>query len=213
MVATIPPKPKKGTRFYDAVNARYAEMLPFITKTAMIAFAPQDYEARNEAVQNTKVWALILLHQLAINGRLDEAKAAPIAKFAVGRHCEGRIAGTPTSTTDVLADRCKSLGRVRVVHDDYIADSFQSEATRLSARYPVDRTVQFKMDFFEGWLQEQSERDRSIILDLATGETTGAVARKYGVSDGLISQYRKRYRASWSEYLADKKEAAEKAAA
>ena len=212
MVATIPPTPKKGTRFYDAVNARYAEMLLFITKTAMLAFAPQDYEARNEAIQNTKVWALILLHQLALNGRLDEAKAAPIAKFAVGRHCEGRIAGTPTSTTDVLADRCKSLGRVRVVHDDYIADSFQSEATRLSARYPVARTVQFKMDFFEGWLQEQSDRDRAIILDLATGETTGDVARKYGVSDGLISQYRKRYRASWNEYISDEKEAAKEAA-
>ena len=34
MVATIPPVPKKGTRFYDAVNARYAEMLPCITKRA-----------------------------------------------------------------------------------------------------------------------------------------------------------------------------------
>ena len=59
MVATIPPIPRKGTRFYDAVNARYAEMLPFITKAATLAFAQQDYEARNEAVQNTKVWALI----------------------------------------------------------------------------------------------------------------------------------------------------------
>jgi transposase-like protein len=68
------------------------------------------------------------------------------------------------------------------------------------------------MGFFEGWLQEQSDRDRSIILDLATGETTGAVARKYGVSDGLISQYRKRYRASWLAYISDKKEAAEQAA-
>ena len=68
------------------------------------------------------------------------------------------------------------------------------------------------MDFFEGWLQEQSERDRAIILDLATGETTGAVARKYGVSDGLISQYRKRYRSSWNAYIADKKEAVEEAA-
>jgi hypothetical protein len=76
----------------------------------------------------------------------------------------------------------------------------------------LDRTVQFKMDFFEGWLQEQSDRDRAIILDLATGETTGAVARKYGVSDGLISQYRKRYRSSWNEYIADKKETAENAA-
>jgi hypothetical protein len=68
------------------------------------------------------------------------------------------------------------------------------------------------MDFFEGWLQGQSERDREIILDLAMGETTGAVACKYGVSDGLISQYRKRYRSSWNEYISDKKEAAEQAA-
>jgi len=42
---------------------------------------------------------------------------------------------------------------------------------------------------------------------------TGDVARKYGVSDGLISQYRKRYRSSWNEYIADKKEAVENVAA
>ena len=52
MVTTIPPVPKKGTRFYDAVNARYAEMLPCITKTALLAFASKGYEARDEAVQN-----------------------------------------------------------------------------------------------------------------------------------------------------------------
>ena len=106
-----------------------------LSKTALLAFASKGYEARDEAVQNTKVWALVLLHQLAVDGRLEEAKAMPIARFAVGRHCEGRIAGTPTSTVDVLADRCKSLGRVNVVHDDTIAGSFQSEATKVSARY------------------------------------------------------------------------------
>jgi len=52
----------------------------------------------------------------------------------------------------------------------------------------------------------RSLRDQAIILDLARNETTGDVAKKYGVSDGLISQYRKRYEASWNEYIADKRE-------
>ena len=212
MVATIPPVPKKGTRFYDAVNARYTEMLPCITKTALLAFASKGYEARDEAVQNTKVWALVLLHQLAVDGRLEEAKAMPIARFAVGRHCEGRIAGTPTSTVDVLADRCKSLGRVNVVHDDTIAGSFQSEATKVSARYPVDRQVQFRMDFFEGWLQQQSPRDKEIIRLLAMGDIPSEVARKLGVSPACICLRQKRFRASWNEYIADKKDVTKESA-
>jgi len=46
--------------------------------------------------------------------------------------------------------------------------------------------VQFKIDFFEGWLPQQSPRDQEIILDLAKGHTTGEVAKKHGVSDGAI---------------------------
>ena len=215
MVATIPPMPKKGTRFYDAVNARYAEMLPFITKTAMLAFASNGYEARDEAVQNTKVWAFILLHQLAVDGRLAEAKAVPIARFAVGRHCEGRIAGSSTSTVDVMSSYCQNLGRSKVKHyglAEKISDSFTSEAAATDARYPVARTVQFKMDFFEGWLQQQTPRNKEMIRLLAMGNSPSEVARKLGVSPSCICLWQKRFRASWNDYIADKKETANEAA-
>ena len=49
--------------------------------------------------------------------------------------------------------------------------------------------------------QQQSVEDQWIITDLAMSETTNAVARKYGVSAGLISQYRKRYAKSWKSFL------------
>jgi hypothetical protein len=80
-----------------------------------------------------------------------------------------------------MSPHCQNLGRSKVKNfglAENITDSFTSEAAATDSRYPVDRTVQFKMDFIEGWLQEQTKRDRSIIVDLAMGESTGDVARK-----------------------------------
>jgi transposase-like protein len=57
------------------------------------------------------------------------------------------------------------------------------------------------MDFFEGWYQQQSPRDREIIRDLAMGETTADVAKKYGVSPGAVSQWRRKYAESWQKFI------------
>jgi hypothetical protein len=74
-------------------------------------------------------------------------------------------------------------------------------------RTSVADSVEFKIDF-EAWLHRQTPRDRKIILALMVGETTGNVAKRYGVSAGLISQYRKRYGNSWNAYIVDKRQMA-----
>jgi len=124
----------------------------------------------------------------------------PIKDFAIKKYKDGRrFIGS--STTDILAERTRILKR----SDIYSLTLF--DAREGSLHFMIDkwnnvsRTVQFKIDFFETWLQQQTERDRAIIIDLAMGETTGDVARKHGVSDGLISQYRKKYRASWEAFI------------
>ena len=124
----------------------------------------------------------------------------PIKDFAIKKYKDGRrFLGS--STTDLLAERTRILKR----SDVYSLTLF--DAREGSLHFMIDkwnnvsRTVQFKIDFFETWLQQQTERDRAIIIDLAMGETTGDVARKHGVSDGLISQYRKRYKASWNAFI------------
>jgi hypothetical protein len=64
----------------------------------------------------------------------------------------------------------------------------------------VSDYVQMKMDY-EGWYHLQSPRDQKIIADLAMGETTNAVARKFGVSAGLISIKRKNFAKSWNAFI------------
>lgn len=103
-----------------------------------------------------------------------------------------------------MAEHCQLLGRVKVHNAglaDHIADTFESEATAVDARYPVHKTVQLRIDFFQTWLRSQTDRDQQIIRDLAMDETTGDVAKKYGVSPASISQYRRRYADSYYSFI------------
>ena len=201
----------KSGKFYtdEQINAKFLELLPLITKTARIAFAKYDTDRREEAVQNVHAMAFYNLKRLAEKGRLEDAKATPLAWYAIKRHSAGRVFGVQSRSTDVMSKCCQLLGRAQIKHygaGEYVTDTFESTATALDARYPVDRTVQFKIDFFEDWYQRQSPRDKEIIRDLAMGYTTNEVAKKFGVSAGLISQYRKKYAESWYTFISDKRE-------
>jgi len=206
---------RKSAAFDEAVNLKFLELMPFLTQSARRAFSGYNYDKQADAVQNVLVWAFENLKRLASKGRLHDVYAGSLARFAIGRHREGRSLGVVTSSGDVMSSFCQSLGRSKVKNyglAENIADSFESEATATDARYPVARTVQFKMDFFEGWLQEQTPKHQEIIRLLAMGNSPSEVARKCGVSPVYICQSQKRYRASWNEYIADKKEAANEAA-
>jgi len=50
------------------------------------------------------------------------------------------------------------------------------------------------------WLRTLPRRNRRIAKILATGETTNAAAKKFGVSAGRISQLRRELEASWAAY-------------
>jgi DNA-binding NarL/FixJ family response regulator len=52
--------------------------------------------------------------------------------------------------------------------------------------------VAFRIDF-AAWLRSHPSRDRRINLMLATGESTRAVAKRFDISEGRISQLRRRY--------------------
>jgi len=208
---------RKSAAFDEAVNLKFLELMPFITRLAKRAFAGYNSDRQADAIQNVLVWAFENLKRLASKGRLHDVYAGSLARFAIGRHREGRSLGVTTSSGDVMSQYCQSLGRSNVKNyglAENITDSFSSEATALDARYPVARTVQFKMDFIEGWLQEQTPKNREIIRLLAMGDIPSEVARKIGMSPATICQYQKRFRASWLAYISDKKEtAADKKAA
>lgn len=149
----IAPIRTPNRRYTDEqVNARFLELMPRIKKTALIAFASYRGERRDEAVQSVLVGAFQMLKQLAENGRLDDAYATPLARYAIGRYREGRPGGVSSCSTDVMGEHCKKLGRSSVRNfglAERIADTFQSEAAAADARYPVHRTVALRIDFFQ----------------------------------------------------------------
>ena len=153
----------------------------------------------DDALQELRAIAFGMYRSLVRRGK--ETFYSPIANFAIKRYKSGRrFAGS--CTTDVLSDETRILERCEICSLDqfdlndgdmpFLTDWRQSN---------VADTVQFKIDFHDDWYHRQSPRDQQIIDDLAIGKTTGEVARKYSVSDGLISQYRKRYRASWESFI------------
>ena len=77
-----------------------------------------------------------------------------------------------------------------------------------NSRTPVADQAAFSIDFPE-WLATLSARDRRIVDDLAAGERTGDVARKFGVSAGRVSQMRGQLKESWEAFGEDGDDAEE----
>lgn len=188
----------------EEINEKFLELMPKIIKIAKHAFKEYDADRKEDAVQSVLVTAFHNVKLLAEQGRLDDAFATPIAWYAVKAHKCGRIGGVPQNSTDVFGERCRWLGRSTIKNYGLateITDSFESEATAADARYPVHKTVQLKMDFFENWFRQQTPRDQEAMKMLAIGEATGDVAKHFGVSPGAVSQWRRRFADSWFAFI------------
>ena len=129
---------------------------------------------------------------LSLVKRGKEIFFTPIMKFAIKRYREGRrFIGS--NSTDALSDKTRVMGRSTIKNGDTLH-------LMLDQKDDVARAVQFKLDFID-WYHRQGTRDQQIIFDLAMSETTNAVAKKFGVTAGAVSQYRKRYEKSWSAFI------------
>jgi hypothetical protein len=80
-------------------------------------------------------------------------------------------------------------------------NSFE-ERLRDNSITPVPDQAQFRLDF-PAWRRRHSHRDRRIIDDMAMDESTKQLARKYGLSQGRISQMRGAFRKDWHDFVAD----------
>jgi len=74
-------------------------------------------------------------------------------------------------------------------------------------KVPVPDLAAFRIDFGK-WLQMFTHRDRGIIFALASGETTMVVAERFGLSDGRVSQLRRKFEKLWRTFQGEAEEAA-----
>ena len=182
----------------------FLKMLPLIENYAQRAFRDLDPEARDDAVQEVIANATVAFVRLVELGKVDLAYPSVLARFGVAQVCDGRRVGNRLRISDVLSVYAQRKKGFRV----HSLDRFDNESGEWletvveDMRTPVPDQVAFRIDFPD-WLSRQTKRNRHIAEALAVGQSTGDVARQFGVSPSRISQLRQEFYQSWREFHGD----------
>jgi hypothetical protein len=192
------PRHKACSRLW---NDRFLQFLPTIREQAEYAFRRVPFEAREELVQEVVAMAYRMFHRLAMKGKMKLAYPTPLAQFSIRNVRAGRRIGSPRNKHDVIS-RCVPARNGFVIKP---LDRFNPRTGRWHEVLVEDRTAgpaeiaAARIDW-AAWLRSMSRRQRAIASLLARGETTGAVARKYRISTGRISQLRIWFRENWEQF-------------
>lgn len=181
-----------------AWQERFLAMLPAIQTHARLAFRHLKPEARDDATQEVVANALVALTRLVQLGKTDVAYPTVLARYAVAQFQDGRRVGNRRNVRDVLSPYAQKRKRIDVERlDRFDKEAGQwVEAVVEDHRTPILEQVAFRCDF-PAWLDTLPRRNRRIAEALAVGHATGAVARRFKVSPGRVSQLRDELRQSW----------------
>lgn len=181
-----------------SAQALFLMLMPSVRCHARHAFRRLRQLEQEEAVQDVLVQVFITCVQLATHGQQSKAYPSALARFAIARYREGRRAGQPTRSRDLMSEarlqrQSRCCGRPIQQREDWQA------AVAADSRTPVLDQVCFRMDF-PVWLSHLSERQRRIAHTLALGNTVTEAARLHRVTPARISQLRQELRESWLEF-------------
>ena len=194
----IAPAKSKSQYDHDAVNEKFEQMLPRVRLMALHAFRDKDRELRYELVAEVIARAYAAFVRLAKQGRAELGYATPLALFSIKQVKSGRRMGTKLNIKDVSSEYCQmnrgfAMQRLDRYHQrkeiwkEVVVEDKQSGPAEIAAT---------RIDF-AAWLGTLGRRERRIAKTLAAGETTGAAAKKFGVSPSRISQTRSQLKRSW----------------
>jgi hypothetical protein len=173
-------------------------MLPIIVRHLRVVFRYLRAEAREEAVAEGLANACTAYQRLVKQGRAHVAFPTVLARFAAAQVADGRQVGSGQNTRDVLSPRAQKKKHFQVERLDHFDDEENEwmEAVVEDPHTPVFEQVCFRVDFPE-WLDRLSRRNRRIAESLALGNSTSAVAKRFRISAGRISQLRREFYNSW----------------
>jgi hypothetical protein len=206
-IATQPPSA-------PAWHAGFVAMLPALERNARIAFKHLDHEARQDAVVEVAANAFVAYARLVELGKADLAYVTPLSHYAIAQVRSGRRVGNRRNVRDVLsayAQQNKGFTVERLDRYDAEEDAWREIVVEDRHATPADVACT-RIDFSD-WLGTLSRRYRKIAESLAVGERTTAVARKFRLSAGRISQMRQEYYESWRRFRGEEQEEVEAAVA
>ncbi len=182
----------------------FLKMLPVIKRIFKLNFRHLKPEAREECIQEAVCNALKAYRRLAELDKLNMAYPTVLARYAVAQVKDHRKVGGHLNIRDILSKYCQVNKNLTVERlDRFNSVEKQWEEIILEDKHATPaEIVSTKLDF-TAWLKTLSGRYRKIAQILASGETTDAVARKFDLSAGRISQLRREFRDSWLKFLGE----------
>jgi hypothetical protein len=179
-------------------------MMPAIATHARISFRHLDLESHQEAIQEVLSNALVAYVRLVQLGKVALVYPTVLARYGVAQvkdHCK---VGGHLNIRDALSLYCQQHKHVTVERLDH----FDEEENQWRELLVEDKhagpaeIAACRMDF-AAWLRSLPRKLRKIANVLATGETTTAVAKKFQVSTGRISQIRKELYRAWKLFQSE----------
>lgn len=204
-VAKLPKKTQRRATW----QAGFMALLPDLFRYARQAFRSLRGEARNEAIQEVIVSAMLAYLRLYQRDKEDVAYASVLARYAIAQYHDGRRVAAQLNCQDVLSAYARRLKGIQVEsldRRDMDGESWREIVVEDRHAGPAE-TAAVRVDF-AAWLALQTGRDRKIAGALAEGSTTQEVAKRFRVTPGRISQKRRELLNSWRKFQGEYEEAA-----
>jgi hypothetical protein len=177
-----------------ALQATFTNHLPTLEKMAKISFRHLPPEAKEESISNAIGLCWKFIYNLFLKGRAREkGMLASCMRFAIKQTREGRTPqGCPRAKD---AFDLRRFGKV--TFEDFDLNDYLGRST------PIADQVSFKLDVPKFFRECLSVRDRKLAKDLARGLSTSEAAKKYKVSDGRISQFRREFMEKFNAFFTE----------
>jgi hypothetical protein len=159
------------------------------------------HDAIAEALALSWKWFVRLVHR----GKDPAAFPSALATFAVRAVFNGRRLCGNEKDQDVLSrlgQRRRGFTVCSLPKSGCLDETPFAEALRDNTQTPVPDAVAFRIDSPE-WLAGQTDRDSLMIESMAMGERTTKLARRFGVSEGRVSQKRRLFREDWERFCGE----------
>ena len=157
---------------------------------------------KDDLIAETLALAWKWFRRLAQKGKDASDFASVLASYAARAVKFGRRVYGQMKAQDVLNEQAQQRHGFYVSKlPDFstLSENPLAEALIDNTRSPVPDQVQFRLDF-PAWLRTRTDRDRRIIGDMAVGQRTLDLSRRYGISPARISQLRREYHEDWQRF-------------
>jgi hypothetical protein len=212
-MSVLSPSPSRNGHRDPLEHEGFLPLLPLVQRHASVTFRGLPASHREEAVAEAVAAAFTAYLALKACGK-DPVRDFPtrMAVFAVLHVKSDRHVGSKSSSKDVLSFKAQHKHGFQVeplpgctrrsLHDLYGAVHGQQELDTLeeqlqdNVQSPVPEQAAFRIDF-PMFLETLSQRDREMVHFLALGNSGKETARRFKVSQGRVTQLRKRWCQEW----------------